>query len=180
MLYITIPKSEFYDEETSTFIPIKETKLQLEHSLVSLSKWEQKTNRSFLATGQMTYQETIEYIKCMTITQNVDPIVYLGITNEIIKQVDEYIGQKMTATTFSRITQHHGREIITAEIIYYWMFELKIPKECEKWHLNRLLTMIRVSSEKNTPNKKKMSKSEIMARNRALNEARRRELNSKG
>ncbi len=179
MLYITIPKSEFYDERTSSFISIKEQKLQLEHSLVSLSKWEQKTQKPFLSTGQMTFGETIEYIKCMTITQNVDPMVYLGITNDIIKQVDEYIGQKMTATTFSFNSKGGGREIITSEIIYYWMFELKIPKECEKWHLNRLLTMIRVSSEKNAP-KKKMTKGEIMARNKALNDARKAQLKTRG
>lgn len=179
MLYITIPKSELYDEETSSFIQIKEQKLQLEHSLVSLSKWEQKTEKPFLSTGQMTFDETIEYIKCMTITQNVDPIVYLGITNDIIRQVDEYIGQKMTATTFSSISKGGSRQIITSEIIYYWMFELNIPKECEKWHLNRLLTMIRVSSEKNSPHKK-MTKGEIMARNKQLNDARKRQLNTKG
>ena len=179
MLYITIPKTELYDEKTNTFISINETKLQLEHSLVSLSKWEQKTEKPFLLTGQMTYEETIDYIRCMTITQNVNPVVYLGITNEIIRQVDEYIGEKMTATTFSRTNNRGRREVITSEIIYYWMFELKIPKECEKWHLNRLLTMIRVSSEKNAP-KKKMSKSEIFAQNRALNEARRRQMNTKG
>ena len=179
MLYITIPKSEFYDERTSSFIQIKEQKLQLEHSLVSLSKWEQKTEKPFLSTGQMTFSETIEYIKCMTITQNVDPNVYLGITNDIIRQVDEYIGQKMTATTFSFNSNSGKRDVVTSEIIYYWMFELKIPKECEKWHLNRLLTMIRVSSEKNGP-KKKMSKGEIFARNRALNEARKRQLQTRG
>ena len=179
MLYITIPKSEFFDEKTSSFISVKEQKLQLEHSLVSLSKWEQKTGKPFLSTGKMTLFETIEYIKCMTITQNVDPHVYLCLTNEIIKQVDDYIGEKMTATTFSSIQTGGRREIITSEIIYYWMFELKIPKECEKWHLNRLLTMIRVSSEKNAP-KKKMTHSQIMARNKELNEARKRQLNTKG
>ena len=179
MLYITIPKSEFYDERTSSFIQIKEQKLQLEHSLVSLSKWEQKTGKPFLATGQMTFEDTIEYIKCMTITQNVDPNVYYGITNDIIKQVDQYIGEKMTATTFSYTPKGGSRQIVTSEVIYYWMFELKIPKECEKWHLNRLLTMIRVSSEKNAP-KKKMTRGEIMARNKQLNEARKAQLHTKG
>lgn len=180
MLYITIPKTELFDQETNSFIQIKEQKLQLEHSLVSLSKWEQKTEKPFLLTGKMTVEETIEYIKCMTITQNVDPIVYLGITNEIVQQVDEYIGRKMTATTFSTIPKNTSGQIVTSEIIYYWMFELKIPKECEKWHLNRLLTMIRVSSEKNSPKKNKMTKGEIMARNKELNEARKKALGTKG
>lgn len=179
MLYITIPKSELFDERTSSFVTIKETKLQLEHSLVSLSKWEQKYKKSFLSTGQMTVDETLYYIQCMTITQNVDPIVYKAISNDIIHQVDEYIGDPMTATTFQKKDPRPSREIITSEIIYYWMFELKIPKECEKWHLNRLLTMIRVSSEKNGP-KRKMTKTEIYERNRALNESRKAALHTKG
>ena len=165
MLQITIPPAEFYDENSETFLNTKEQTLQLEHSLVSLSKWESKWNKSFLATTQKTYEESIDYIRCMTITQNVDPNVYFGIDSDIIQKVTEYIDLPMTATTF-RDDLHRGssREIITSEIIYQWMISLNIPFECQKWHLNRLLTLIRVCSLKQQQ-PKKMGKNELYSRN---------------
>ena len=180
MLQITIPPAEFYDENSETFLNTKEQTLQLEHSLVSLSKWESKWNKSFLATTQKTYEESIDYIRCMTITQNVDPNVYFGIDSDIIQKVTEYIDLPMTATTF-RDDLHRGssREIITSEIIYQWMISLNIPFECQKWHLNRLLTLIRVCSLKQQQ-PKKMGKNELYSRNRKLNAARRKSLHTKG
>lgn len=179
MLTIVIPKGEQYDSVNNLFIETKEQTLVLEHSLVSVSKWEAKWHKPFISKENKTLEETIDYIKCMTITQNIDPNVYNFISNDTIKRVYDYIDAPMTATTFSKDNTPPSREIITSELIYYWMISLNIPAEFQKWHLNRLLTLIKVCSIKNSP-KKKMSKREIMSRNRALNASRRKSLNSRG
>lgn len=180
MLTITIPAREMFDERTQTFSTTKEQTLQLEHSLVSLSKWESKWCKPFLSKEEKTREETIDYIKCMTITQNVDPNVYSRLTNENVKEINDYIEAPMTATTFSDNKQvGRGQEVITSELIYYWMIALTIPMECQKWHLNRLLTLVRVCNIKNTP-PKKMNKKEVMNRYASLNAARRQKMNSKG
>jgi hypothetical protein len=179
MLNITIPAVELYDDIKEEFIIIKEQKLQLEHSLVSLSKWESKFKKPFLGKETKSNDETIEYIKCMTITQNVNDDIYKYITSKTLSEVSKYIEDNMTATTFNRDQKTINREIITAEIIYYWMIALNIPFECQKWHLNRLLTLINVCNLKNTP-PKKMSKKDIASRNAALNAARKKSLNSEG
>jgi hypothetical protein len=180
MLRITIPAVEQWDEAKQEFIYTKEQTLSLEHSLVSLSKWESKWCKPFLTKQEKTFEETLDYIKCMTITQNVDPEVYNYLTNENIEEINKYIEAPMTATYFSddKIVKT-SREQITAELIYYWMIALNIPFECQKWHLNRLLTLIKVCNIKNQPPKKR-SKKEIMSRNAALNAARRKQLNTKG
>lgn len=179
MLTIEIPDQEFFNEETQEFFTMKGQILQLEHSLVSLSKWESKWNKPFLSKEDKTAEETIDYIKCMTITQNPKPHIYNLLTDKNILEIKNYIDAPMTATTFSNANQGHSREIVTSELIYYWMISLNIPMKCEKWHLNRLLTLIRVCNIKNGP-AKKMSKKEIMSRNAALNAARRKKLNTKG
>ena len=180
MLTITIPAREMFDEKTQTFLTTKEQTLQLEHSLVSLSKWESKWCKPFLSKEEKTLEQTIDYIKCMTITQNVDPNVYLGLSRSNIEEINKYIESPMTATTFSQHNQSNSSgENTTAELIYYWMISFNIPMECQKWHLNRLLTLIRVCNVKNTP-PKKMSRGEIMRRNAALNASRRKQLNSSG
>lgn len=180
MLRITIPSAEFWDEEKEEFIYTKEQTLQLEHSLVSVSKWESKWLRPFLSKQEKTFEETIDYVRTMTLTQNVDPGVYQYLTNGNIEEINRYIEAPMTATRF--FDEKGGgtnREQITAEIIYYWMVAFNIPFECQKWHLNRLLTLIRVCDIKNRPPKKR-SKREIMSRNTALNATRRKQLNTKG
>lgn len=180
MLQITVPAAELWDERNQRFIRTKEQKLQLEHSLVSISKWESKWCKPFLSKNNKTTEETVDYIRCMTLTQNVDPNVYFALTNENIQRVNDYIEAPMTATTFTEDRSGKAsREIITNELIYYWMIALQIPDKCEKWHINRLLTLIRVCNIKNQP-PKKMSQGEIMRRNSALNAARRKQLNSKG
>lgn len=180
MLKIIIPASEAFDESKEEFVTYKSQVLQLEHSLVSLSKWESKWCKPFLTKEDKSIEESIDYIRCMTITQNVPAEVYDRITNEIIHQVSEYIEAPMTATIFSSKEKNgRNREIITAEIIYYWMIAMNIPFECQKWHLNRLLTLVNVCNIKNKP-PSKMNRQEIMARNKALNAARRQSLNSKG
>lgn len=179
MLTLTIPSIEQWDEVNERFVWTKEYTLQLEHSLVSLSKWESKWHKPFLSKEERTSEENIDYIRCMTITQNVEPEAYKFITSENIKAVTDYIGEPMTATTFRDEKKGINREIITAEVIYYWMVALQIPFECQKWHLNKLIALIKVCEVKNQP-PKKMSKKETMSRNAALNAARRRSLNSKG
>ena len=182
MLQITVPGVEMYDEKNNLFICTKERSLQLEHSLVSISKWESKWCKPFISkTNDKTEEEIVDYIKCMTITQNVDPEVYYRLTKSNYEEIEKYINAPMTATTFKKAVGGGRRngEIITAEIIYYWMITLNIPIKFEKWHLNRLLTQIRVCNEKNTPGKK-MSKREVMSQYASLNAARKQQLNSKG
>lgn len=181
MLSITIPKQRLWNEATEQFINIPQKTLQLEHSLVSLSKWESKWGKPFLdEKTAKTAEETLDYVRCMTLTQNVDPVVYYGLTPENFDEIDRYIQAPMTATWFSdKNNKRYSRQIITAELIYYWMVAQQIPFECQKWHLNRLITLIRVCAEMNQP-KKNMSKRDIMAQNAALNAARRARLHSKG
>ena len=182
MLRIKVPISpEGYDELKNEFIEPKYQILQLEHSLVSISKWESKWCRAFLSKKDMTAEEILDYIKCMTITQNVDPDVYNYITMDNVNEVKRYIEAPMTATTVSedRSGKKKNNEVITAELIYYWMIALQIPFECQKWHLNRLLTLIRVCNVKNSPSKKR-SMRDIMRGNAELNAARRKQLNSRG
>lgn len=182
MLQITVPAVEVFDERTNEFNSVMEEQtLQLEHSLVSLSKWESKWNKAFLShTTKITEEETLDYIKCMTITQHVKPEVYTYLTNDNIRQINEYISAPMTATYFSDdASKKGGREVVTSELIYYWMIALNIPFECQKWHLNRLLTLIRVCNIKNAPPKKR-SRKDILSRNAQLNAARRQQLNTRG
>ena len=137
MLQITIPAMEQFDDEKEEFISTKEQTLLLEHSLVSLSKWESKWCKPFFTKEEKSYEETIDYIRCMTITQNVKPEVYYGVTSENIDDVLKYINAPMTATTFTnRKKTSSNREQITSELIYYWMIAFNIPFECQKWHLN--------------------------------------------
>lgn len=179
MLQITIPAmNDLWDERNQQFLSIKETTIQLEHSLLSISIWESKWNKSFINTKDKTEEELIDYIKCMTITKNVDPNVYVCLTAENIQEIVNYINAPMTATTI-RDAGKSSREIVTSELIYYWMISLNIPVKFEKWHLNRLITLIKVCSIKNQP-PKKMSRGEIMQRNAALNAARKKRLNTKG
>lgn len=179
MLTIKIPDREWFNDATQEFVTVKGTTLQLEHSLVSLSKWEAKWNVPFLSKEEKTIEQTLDYIHCMTITQNVNPMVYEQLSEENIEQINNYINMPMTATTFNNLDHKSSREIITSELIYYWMIALNIPMECQKWHLNRLLTLIRVCNAKNAP-PKKMSARDIMSRNSALNAARRKKYNTKG
>lgn len=179
MLEITIPGIELYNENTNEFIYYSDEKIQLEHSLVSISKWEANWCKPFLNGKDKTPEEVIDYVKCMTITDGTTDDLYSRLTQENFSQINEYLGRPMTATTFSNEQSKGSKEIITSEVIYYWMVSFNIPFECEHWHLNRLLTLIKVCNVKNNP-PKKMSKNEILARNKALNEARRKQLNTRG
>lgn len=180
MLTLEIPGAELYDEVNNEFLTIKGQTIQLEHSLLSLSKWESKHHKHFIGNKNTSLEELKDYVRCMTITQNVDPKIYnYCLTNSVMKKILDYIDDPMTATTISNNTGQKSREIITSEIIYYWMISLNIPFECQKWHLNKLLMLIRVCEIKNSPSKK-MSKKDIYASNRALNASRRAAIHSKG
>lgn len=184
MLKITIPGNELFDPEKNLFYVTKETTIALEHSLVSLSKWEAKWKVPFLGNGvtkaKLTTEQLIDYIKFMTITQNVDPNVYSGLTQQNINDIMEYIEDPMTATTITQRQQKRGKNrVVTSELIYYWMTALNIPFECQKWHLNRLLMLIQVASIEQEPDKK-MDPRSVMKQNRSLNAARRARHHSKG
>ena len=179
MLDIIIPATERFDETKMEFVQVKEQRLKLEHSLISLSKWESKFKKPFLSSDK-TAQEVLEYIRFMTLTQNVNPAVYLNLTEENITDIRDYIDDSMTATTLKELPKRPGpKEIVTAELIYYWMITFNIPVEFEKWHLNRLLTLIEVCARKQEP-PKKMSRKEIAAKHRAINAANRARLHTKG
>ena len=183
MLRITIDPSEQWDEEREEFVYTKGQILSLEHSLVSVSKWESKWGKPFISKEPISLEETIDYIRCMTITQNINPKVYGFLTNKDIDVIQKYIDAPMTATTFfdfdDDANRSSRRHTITAELIYYWMITLNIPLECQKWHLNSLLTLIRLCSVQNAP-KKKLSKNEIRRRNEMINEARKKQFNTRG
>lgn len=182
MLQITIPSGEYFNSKTNEFVQVKEKNLVLEHSLVSISKWEAKWHKPFLGIEKKTKEEVIDYIRCMTLTQNVSPKDYLRLTKQNLKEIEDYIDDPMTATTFSE-DKHRSKvnrkKIITSEEIYYWMIKANIPIECQKWHLNRLFTLIRVCNIKDSP-RKKMGAKELFNRNRALNEYRKKAMHTNG
>ena len=174
MLLINIPQTELYDEVKNEFTFVKKQTLVLEHSLLSLSKWESKWHKPFLSVKEKTSEEMLDYVRCMTLNKNVGPLAYKLLTPSDIDRINKYIDDKATATWFSddkKKNKRRSREVITAEIIYWWMIAQQIPFECQKWHLNRLLTLIRVCSIKNEGNKK-MSPKAIGKQNAKLNAAR--------
>lgn len=187
MLTIVIPKRRLWDSKNEVFINTKEYVLSLEHSLVSIAKWESKWHTPFISDEKKTQEQTVDYVKSMTLTQNVDEIAYDMLTKENFEEINNYIENKMTATWFSDQKGPKPRPVkkqtITSELIYYWMIALEIPFECQKWHLNRLLTLIKVCEAKsksaNNSNKNK-NKKEILSKNAELNAARRKQMGTSG
>ena len=180
MLTIKTNDIEFYNEETNEFVSQKGRTIDLEHSLISLSKWESKWCKPFLGREEKTEEELQDYVRCMTITKNVPDEAYSNLPMEEIHRINNYIEHKMTATTFSQIHNNSkSSEVVTSELIYYWMIAANIPFECQKWHLNRLLTLIRVCSIKSAPSKK-IPRETLLRRNAAINAARRKKLNTRG
>lgn len=183
MLQLEIKGKEFWDEKNQEFIQVKSKSLQLEHSLVSLSKWESKWKKPFLSKNKndiKTREETLDYIRCMTITQNVDPNIYNCLSEENIRAIIEYIDDPMSATTVPQSSNKGSKEILTSELLYYYMFSCGISLECQKWHLNRLIKLIEVFGFKNNPKKNKKSKADVLSQYRKLNEERRNSLHTAG
>lgn len=181
MLKIEVKPIEYWDAKKNEFVMKGEKRtIYLEHSLVSISKWEAKWGVSFISKlNEQSNSQIADYIKCMTITQNVPDDLYLQLTADDINKINEYIGKPMTATTFSSSDNGKNRDIITSELIYYWMISHNIPMECQKWHLNRLLVLIRICSIKNAP-EKKTNKKDLINKYASLNAQRRQQLNTKG
>jgi len=193
MLELLIPKTRLWDQKANNgngeFVYSQECRIKLEHSLVSVAKWESKYHKPFLDDKDKTNEELLYYIKCMTITQNVKDIVYLALTKEHTKQITDYISNKMTATWFSDEKQKPGnkvgnkKETKTSELIYYWMISHQIPFECQKWHLNRLLTLIKVCNAKQkaaNSTKGGKHKRDLLRENYNINAARRKAMNTTG
>lgn len=178
MLEIELPELEYFNSETNEFYTIKPQTLRLEHSLVSISKWEAKWCKHFLGNRNKTSEELLDYVRCMTLTQNVDPLTYKGLRKSDVDKIVDYIEAPMTATTFKEVNKAAPLKIITSEEIYYQMIALGIPFECQKWHINRLLTLIKVCNIRNDP--KKMGKTDILRQNAQLNKARRMAMHTKG
>lgn len=191
MLKITIPAHEEWREDLQKFVGLdKDYTLDLEHSLVSISKWEQKWHKPFLSEEQKSYEETCDYVRCMSLNEDVPDEVFNALPPDVVTKVNAYIQDSATATWINDESSKQigksrmKKEVITSEIVYYWMIELNIPESFQYWHFNRLMTLIRVVDTKHQeadPNsKKKMSRSDILARNAKLNAARRKAMHSKG
>ncbi|MBE6724977.1 MAG: hypothetical protein E7576_07255 [Ruminococcaceae bacterium] len=182
MLRINIPSGDIWDEQNQEFLYSEGKTILLEHSLVSLAKWESRWKKPFFSKTPKTRAESIDYIRCMTLTPNVDKKIYGTLTQASIDIVNQYIADPMTATTFSDggKTNHPSRETVTAELIYYWMTALQIPFECQNWHLNRLLTLIRVCNIKNQPKKKKGTSRDSLSQRARLNRERKARLGTTG
>lgn len=179
-LTITVPEREFFDPKTSRFLTVRRQTLTLEHSLLSISKWESKWHKAYLSREPKTDEQNIDYIRCMCLTPPSDPNVFMALTQKNVKDIADYMSDPMTATTFHNQDKRPSREIITNELIYFWMTSFNIPFDpCQKWHLNRLMTLIEVASIENQPSKK-MGKRDILKQNAALNAQRRARYGTRG
>lgn len=187
MLKVTIPAREaieLWDEDVQEFIEIpamEGQELELEHSLVSLARWESKWKVAFLSkNNRITEEQSIDYIRCMTLTPNVPDDVYYNIPEDVFNEIMEYINESKTATVLpKRPNSGSNRETVTSELIYYWMIALNIPPEYQYWHLSRLMTLIEIASIKNTP-PKKIGKRGLARQYAEMNAARRKQFNTRG
>ena len=179
-LTVKIPAKDLYDPKSNRFISVKDTTITFEHSLISISKWEAKWHKPYLSKEQKTPEEQFDYLRCMCLTRNVDPNAFYALDSASVKSIADYIADPMTATTFRHQDKRGGSEILTNEVIYFYMANFQIPFDpCEKWHLNRLLTLIEVASIKNQP-PKKMGKRDMLNQRAALNAQRRAKFNTRG
>lgn len=180
MIQVTIQGGELFDSKTNEFVNFKTTTVSLEHSLISISKWEAKWKKPFFKKEERSLDEIIDYIACMSLNPNIDHRIFHKISSDEVRRVSDYISDPMTATTFNEFEDpKNNKQIVTSELIYYWMIAYNIPFECQKWHINRLLTLIRICGIKNAP-PKKTSKAEMMRKRAQINAERRSKLHTKG
>lgn len=180
MLQLKVDASELYDEAKEEFINTNLRILQLEHSLISISKWESRQHKTFLSKTEKTESQIIDYIRCMTINSNVEPEVYLALTDENLAEINRYINNPMSASFFAKEPEQSGRgEPMTSELIYYWMTYFNIPWEAEKWHLNRLLNLIKIAKMKSSTKNRRNSR-DLLSQQAAMNAARREAWGTKG
>lgn len=182
MLELVIKESEIFTENEAGegfFDVLPTVTLQLEHSLLSISKWESTWGIAFLGKEKKTNEQILDYVRCMNLGKPIGNDVLERLSEDNVRTITNYIHNPMTATVISDLGGPPSREVVTSELIYYWMIALNIPFECQKWHLNRLLTLIKVCNLKNSPGKK-MSRTELLRRNRALNEQRKAQLGTRG
>lgn len=186
MLQLTIPGQRYWDEENEVFVYPETVVLELEHSLVTLSKWESEFEKPFLSKDEKTAEEIFRYIQIMNQTPNTSPDVFQYLTEENVREINDYISAKTTATWFNDPppgSQPPNREVITAELIYYWMISVEMPIEpFQNWHLNRLFTLLRVFSVKNGKNQKMNpeEKKNWLSERERLNELRKKQMGSDG
>ena len=180
MLTIYVGATEHFDEKTREFSYVGGTPIQLEYSLAILSKWESKFNKPFLGPQKKTREETISFIQEMIITPEISPDIINEFTLQNFKDVNAYMESKQTATWFSDTPEPKtSREVITAELIYYWLVTFNIPWEAQHWHLNKLFTLIKVFNAK-SEKPKKMTPGQAAARRRELNEQRKQQYKTAG
>lgn len=180
MLQVVIPAREYFDSSKNEFVYLAEQKLTLEHSLISISKWESKWKKPFLDDKrEKTREESVDYIRCMSVGKPIDNLAIQWVPQSVINQINEYISDPMTATWFNEQNKRPGRQVVTSELVYYWMIAFHVPMECEKWHFNRLLTLIKICELKNAP-KKRMKRKDVHAQYMALNAARKKQLEASG
>lgn len=179
MLEITVPKTNLFDEKNGKFIYVESETLSLEHSLIAISKWEAKYCKPFFGRDRKTNEEVLEYIKCMTVNKVKNPLIYSCLSTESLTEISNYIESKQSATWFSENKNGSPREVITSELIYYWMIACNIPFECQKWHINRLLTLVRVCQMKQQ-DPKKMSQSDMLRQRAKLNAERKAKMHTHG
>ena len=179
-IHVHIPARELYDPVGERFVTVKETDIVLEHSLISIAKWESKWHKAYLSTTEKTQEEVLDYLRCMCLTKTADPSVFYALDAKTVKEIADYINNPMTATTIRRTDQRKNHKIITNEVIYSWMVNYGIPFDpCEKWHLNRLLMLVEVLSVENQP-PKKMATKDMLNQRAALNAQRRAKYKTRG
>lgn len=179
MLEFELKETEFWDPVLEEFVVVEPQTLELEHSLYSISKWEEKTKKPFLTADEKTLDDLILYVQCMALPKKIDSTVARLVLTKHSQEFQQYLEDPMTATTFHEDNSRHNREIVTAELVYYWMTAAQIPFETQYWHINKLMTLIRIAGIKSQP-PKKMGKHGTMKSNAAINAARRAKLGSAG
>lgn len=179
MLEITVPENEIYNSTTNTFVTVPSCVITLEHSLISVAKWESKWRIPYLSAKKRTGRQELDYIRCMAVGPVKDKHVFEVLSAENISQIREYIDEPMTATTFTKSERPASKDVVTSEVLYCRMFANNIPMECQKWHLNRLLTLIRVCDASAGP-RQKMTKRQTATRYAEQNALRRAKYNTRG